>query len=78
MTPDVCTEARCHYTRQKLAHTSMTCQTWQYIHTIYQAAFKPFNLVSTVVTFSNHITLVVQSSNLYNNLLDHLIWVHTF
>ena len=31
------------------------------------------NLVSTIVTFSNHITLVVQSSNLYNNLSDHFI-----
>ena len=51
----------------------MTCQTWQYVHTIHQATFKPLNLVSTIVTFSNHITLVVESSNLYNNLLDHLI-----
>lgn len=51
----------------------MTCQTWQYVHTIRQTTFKPLNLVSTIVTFSNHITLVVQSSNLYNNLLGHLI-----
>ena len=44
-----------------------------FVYILIEAPIVPLNLLSTIVTFSNYITLVVQPSNLYNNLLNHLI-----